>query len=151
MLKKVILYTNSKSPECEEIINFLSEQELSLDIRDIRTQPLTRAQIAALLRHFNLEHFLNPESRLYKKNRLDDQMPKRSEIYDMMAEDGELMRTPIIVSGRLMTVGCNHHKIMEMLQLKSNGSGGTEEANGSRNEMKRNGTNGGHKGRAGGE
>ena len=43
-----------------------------------------------------------------------------------MAEDNDLIRKPIIVAGRLMTVGCNIDKIREMLQIKSNGAG-TEE------------------------
>jgi hypothetical protein len=52
----------------------------------------------------------------------------------MMADDNDLLVKPIVVAGRLMVVGPNRPKIIEMLQLKSNGSGEYEAA-GERSSM----------------
>jgi len=122
MLKQVMMYIDPKDTQCGEIKEYLEQYEVHLQIRDITTQPLERTEISRLLRHFELNHFLNPESKLYKKNKLDVSTPLREDVYDMIASDNDLLRVPIIVYGRLMTVGCNRDKITEMLQLKNNGS-----------------------------
>ncbi|HHI01980.1 MAG: hypothetical protein DRP51_08805 [Candidatus Zixiibacteriota bacterium] len=122
MLKKVVMYITPKNSQCDEIKDYLLQQEISLQIRDIKTDPLERPEISRLLRHFDLKHFLNTDSKIYRKNRFDKLMPARDEIIDIMAGDNDLLRVPIIVWGRLMTVGCNREKIAEMLQIRNNGS-----------------------------
>ncbi len=122
MLKKVTLYTDPKDSQCNEAKSFLEENEVSLVIHDLRSSPLMRPEISRLLRHFNLNHFLNNQSMSYKKFKLDKEMPDRAEVFDLIADDNDLLIKPIIVFGRLMTVGFNKAKIMEMLQIKSNGS-----------------------------
>jgi arsenate reductase-like glutaredoxin family protein len=81
-----------------------------------------RPEICRLLRHFDLKHFLNSQSKSYKKFNLHEDIPDRAEVLDLIADDNDLLIKPIIVSGRLMTVGFNKAKILEMLQIKSNGS-----------------------------
>lgn len=54
----------------------------------------------------------------------------RDELYKMMAENNDLIRKPIIVAGRLMVVGPNIPKIMEMLQIRSNGNGNGSDSSG---------------------
>lgn len=129
MLKRVTLYTDPQDTQCDEVKSFLEEQDIRLHIRNIKTEPLGKPEISMLLRHFDLRHFLNAESRLYKKNKLDKSVPGRDEVIDMIATDNELLRVPIIVFGRLMTVGCNREKIIEMLQIKNNGHNPSEEDN----------------------
>jgi len=122
-----MMYIDLKESQCGEIKDFLQQHEIILQIRDITVKPLERPEISKLLRNFELTHFLNPESRLYKKNKLDVSTPVREEVYDLIASDNNLLRVPIIVYGRLMTVGCNIDKVTEMLQLKNNGSSAPEE------------------------
>ncbi len=127
MLKKVDLYTDFTNPDCKDINEFLQGLEIILNIHDIKKNPLKKEKIAELLRHFNLDHFINKHSGAFKKFKLDKGMPSRDEVYDMIAEDNDLMRWPVIVAGRLMTVGCNIDKVKEMLQISSNGSGDGED------------------------
>ena len=123
MLKKVELYTDPQNPECNAANEFLEGVEVLLKVHDIKKDPLKKQKITELLRHFNLNHFINSNSEAYRKFKLDKNIPSRDEVYEMMAEDNSLIRWPIIVAGRLMTVGCNIDKIKEMLQISSNGSG----------------------------
>ncbi len=136
MLKKVILYTDPKESQCKEAKSFLEEHEVSLVIHDLRSSPLLRSDISRLLRHFNLKHFLNSQSKAYKKLKLDKNLPERAEVFDLIADDNDLLVKPIIVSGRLMMVGFNKAKIMEMLQIKSNGSDLKEKRYNSKNRFK---------------
>ena len=121
MFKKVVIYIDPKNSQCDDIKNYLMQQDIKLQIHDIKTDPLGQPEISLLLRHFDLQHFLNIDSKIYKKNKFDKFIPARNEIINMMADDNDLLRVPIIVSGRLMTVGCNREKITEMLQLRNNG------------------------------
>ena len=52
-----------------------------------------------------------------------------------MAEVNDLLKKPIVIAGRLMVVGANRCKMMEMLQIKSNGSDPSDEES-SRNRNK---------------
>ena len=108
--------------ETAEIKELLEQQDLKLEIRDLSIKPLEADEIAALIRHFDLRHFLNTSSKTYIGKKLDKTIPDRNEIIQLMADDNDLIKKPIIVAGRLMVVGPNRHKIMEMLQLKPNGS-----------------------------
>ncbi len=105
---------------------FLQTQDLDLRVRDLTKQPLTYDELNRIIRHIDIKHFINVGSKAYKKHQLDRELPDRKQIITYMAEDNDLLRKPIIIAGRLMTVGCNRQKIMEMLQIKSNGSDPTE-------------------------
>ncbi|SYZ72743.1 hypothetical protein TRIP_C20858 [Candidatus Zixiibacteriota bacterium] len=126
MLKRIDFYTFHDDAGCEEVKAFLKTQELDIHFRDLRVKPLSIEELTKLMRHFDTKHFINIGSKAFKKFHLDEALPPRQELIKMMAEDNELIRKPIIVAGRLMTVGCNRQKIMEMLQIKSNGTGVTE-------------------------
>lgn len=121
MLKMVKFYTDPKDDGCTKINEYLSDLEIQLQVYDITKDPLNKKQVGELLQHFNIDHFLNRESKAFKKNKLDKDLPEREQVLEMIAEDNDLLRRPIIVAGRLMTVGCNVDKIKEMLQVGNNG------------------------------
>jgi arsenate reductase-like glutaredoxin family protein len=128
MRRVVDLYTVPGDRHCEEIRDFLEKQDIKLVIRDVTNKPLSYEEIAKLIRHLDLKHFVNTESKLYSLKKLHQELPDRSELFEMMADDNDLLVKPIVVAGRLMVVGPNRPKIIEMLQLKSNGSGEGEDA-----------------------
>lgn len=127
MVKKVVMYIKPLMIQCEDVKEYLIEQDVNLQVRDIKADPLGRPEISRLLRHFDLKHFLDINSKTYKKNKIEKLMPERDEIISMMADDNDLLRVPIIVAGRLMTIGCNREKISEMLQIRRNGSNSDKE------------------------
>jgi len=122
MRKIVDLYMVPGDPASEDVQEFLEKQDLLLRVRDIKKDPLSYDRIARLVRHLKLEHFLNTSSKAYARKGLDKNLPGRHEVIEMMARDNDLLKTPIIVAGRLMVVGTNRKKLKEMLQIKSNGS-----------------------------
>ena len=122
MQKRVDIYTYPNEGACEDVRQFLETLDLDLRVRDLTKHPLNYDEISRIIRHLDIKHFLNAGSKMYKKHLIDSELPDRKKLISLMAEDNELIRKPIIISGRLMTVGCNRQKIMEMLQIKSNGS-----------------------------
>lgn len=130
MQKRVDIYTYPNEGACEDVRQFLETLDLDLRVRDLTKHPLTYDEITRIVRHIDIKHFLNAASKMYKKHQMERELPDRKQLIALMAEDNELIRKPIIISGRLMTVGCNRQKIMEMLQIKSNGSEPSDSAKG---------------------
>jgi arsenate reductase-like glutaredoxin family protein len=126
MYRRVDFYTDPEEPGCDEIKEFLRSLDLDLRIRDLSVNPLKYEELDRLIRHIDLKHFINAGSKAYKKFHLDKGLPSRKEVIELFASDNELLRKPIVVAGRLMTIGPNRLKIMEMLQIKNNGSDPSE-------------------------
>jgi arsenate reductase-like glutaredoxin family protein len=113
-----MLYAKLDDPFCGEIITLLEKAGVNLRIHDLTKQPLNSVQISRLIRHNDVERFLNPYSKPYKKNKLGMSLPSRQEVIDLIAGDNDLFRVPIVVSGSMISVGYDPRQIAGMLQLK---------------------------------
>ena len=129
MLKRVDFYTYPNDSDCKELMKFLQDSDVHLVVRDLKERPLHVGELTRLFRHFDMKHFLNERAKSYKKNNLHKELPPRKDLFELMANDSELIKNPIVVSGRLMVIGCNIEKIKEMLQIDSNGSAKVENRN----------------------
>lgn len=123
MRKTVDLYVKKGDSGCKEMQSFLEQQDIILSVRDLNLKPLRFDELGSMIRHLNLDHFLDTNSKAYSKNKLANNLPPRNEVIKLLAEDNDLLKKPIIVAGRLMVVGANLYKVREMLQIKENGSG----------------------------
>jgi regulatory protein spx len=120
-LSRAQFISYGKDAQCLETQRFIEEAGIVLDIRDIEKEPLTEEEVAGIVAYFDLRHFLNPFSKTYEKRGLDRTLPKREEIFKMIAEDHTLLRRPIIRTARLVTVGFDKKAISNMLQISANG------------------------------
>ncbi|HHI01943.1 MAG: hypothetical protein DRP51_03820 [Candidatus Zixiibacteriota bacterium] len=120
MKKRVTLYSNPDDPTCQRVEEFLSEQDIILNVHDVKTRPLDFNQISKLLRNFDLKHFYNSNghSKGRKKNKAESEPLDRQTIIGQLAADNTLLRLPIVLSGRLLTVGDNVDRIGVMLQIR---------------------------------
>lgn len=116
--RQVMLYAKLDDPFCGEIITLLEKAGVKLRVHDLTTQPLNSDQISGLIRNYDVERFLNPYSKPYKKNKLGKSLPSRQEVIDLIADDNDLFRVPIVVSGSMISVGYDPRQIAGMLQLK---------------------------------
>lgn len=128
MIKKVTLFTDPKDPYCVEIEKFLRSLEIILTVRDIRKTPLNYRQLTNLFKSFDLDHFINPCSTSTKSKSLDVSEANRKEALQRLADDNTLLRRPIIVCGRLMTIGYDRRRITEMLQVDAAEAGAASRA-----------------------
>ncbi len=122
MVKKVSLYTDPKDSYCMEIEKFLRELEIILDVHDTRSNPLTVRQLSGLLGHVDPSHFLSPNGSSGKARKPDLSKANRDEILEAIAKDNSIMQLPIVVCGRLKTVGYDRRNILSMLQIKMSDS-----------------------------
>ncbi len=116
---RIISYGNDQS--CHEVKKFIEGAGILLEIRNLEQKPLTVRELTLLIGHLSMNHFVDETSDSFKKNGLDKEMPERKEMIQMMSEDYTLIRKPIIQSNRLITIGCDKKKLMEMLQISPSG------------------------------
>lgn len=124
MKKKVTLYSNPDDLACRKVEKFLMEQDIILNVHNVTTKPLDLRQISKLLRNFDLKHFYNSNghSKGRKKTATETDSPDRQAMLELIAEDNTLLRLPIILSGRLLTVGNSTDRIGVMLQMTPGGT-----------------------------
>lgn len=120
-LKRATFITYGKDEACAGTREFIEGSGVTLDIRNLDEKPFSYDELNDLIGHLSLSHFVNSGSPAYEKQKLDQEMPSREEVIKMMVEDHSLLRRPIIQTSRLLTVGCDHQKISEMLQISQNG------------------------------
>jgi len=118
MKKRVTLYFDPDDTASKRVEKFLTEQDVILKVHDIKTRPLDLKQISKLLRNFDIKHFYNSNGHSAGKKKTSEPAPvDRNLIMEKMAADNSLLRLPIILSERLLTVGHNTDRIGIMLQI----------------------------------
>jgi arsenate reductase-like glutaredoxin family protein len=124
--KRATFMAYSNDERCSEVRKFIEDAGIILNVRDLKKNPLSEAELDVLLGHIPMVHLLNPASPTYRKKGLDKGLPEREEMLQMIAEDPTLLRQPIVKTMRLFTVGCDKKKIAEMLQITRNGGAAEE-------------------------
>lgn len=133
-VKRATFLTFGNDAQCSEVKQFIEENGVLLDVRDLEQQPMNERELGLLIGYFNVSHFVNPFSMEFEKHGLDKGFPSRDEVIKLLAEEPALLRRPIIQTGRLMTIGCNRQRITEMLQLSENGNRAGDDNDSRRNQ-----------------
>jgi len=123
MLKRAQLYYQGPDQNADEAKSFLEEHGVMVLERDIVKKPLSRKELALILGYHDPKHYLDITSPAYAKKKLDKKLPSRSELLDLIIEHPDLLRNPIILSGRLMTIGNNRKQLIEMFQITISDNG----------------------------
>lgn len=123
MLKRAQFYFRNPCPGAEETKEFLEEHGVIVAERDMLKRPLTKRELSTILGYLDPRHYLNSASPAYKKHKLDQNLPPHNELLDLILENPDLLRNPIITTGRLVTIGNNRQQLIEMFQIKVSGNG----------------------------
>ena len=127
MLKRAQFYYRNPCSTYEEAKSFLEDHGILVEARDLIKNPLRPNEIRSILRNFDTKHFIDSSSSAFKKAKLDENIPPRDELFDMMIEYPELLRHPIITCGRLMTVGAGRKQLIAMFQISVSDNGSDRE------------------------
>lgn len=125
MQKRAQFFYRNPCTVCKEAKSFLEDHGVTVAARDISERPLRQDELTSILGYLDPRHYLDMSSAAYRKQKLDKQMPSRGELFGLIESNPELLRHPIIVAGRLVTIGSNQQQLVEMFQLNvsDNGSG----------------------------
>ena len=76
-----------------------------LEERDLAKTPLSAEELDALIGDRDYRAFLNPRNEVYRERRMKEHPPTRRQALELMAENPNLIRRPIVMRGGRMVVG----------------------------------------------
>lgn len=124
MGKRAQFYFQNPCSICEEAKSFLEENGVVLNERDVSKTPLSKRELSVIMGYHNPKHYLDSKSAAFKKKNLDSKLPSRDDLLELIMENQDLLKYPIIMLGRLMTIGSNRQQLIDMFQISmpNNGS-----------------------------
>jgi arsenate reductase len=83
----------------------LLEEKITFDSRDLGNKRLTEAELDELIGERDYKEFLNSRNELYRKRKMKEHPPSRTEAIKLMAKEPNLIRRPLLVRGSRIIFG----------------------------------------------
>jgi arsenate reductase-like glutaredoxin family protein len=83
----------------------LQKTHAELELRDLGKQPLSEAELDALIGERDYRLFLNAKNELFRARNMKQNPPSRAEAIRLMAKNPNLIRRPIVVAGKRIVIG----------------------------------------------
>lgn len=85
-----------------------------LRLRDIGKDRLRAEEVEKLIGRRDYTMFLNTRNKIYRQKNMKRNPPSRTQAIQMIAEEPNLIRRPIIVAGNRIILGFNQESIDEL-------------------------------------
>ena len=103
--KTAKFFQMASCPTCQKARSFMQKRGFKLNVRDLQENPLSAAELEKLIGTRDHEDFLNPRSKTFQEQGMDDNPPSRSQAVSWMSKDPGLIRRPVVVAGGRVVVG----------------------------------------------
>jgi arsenate reductase len=90
---------------CRKAKKFMENRGFQLYFRDLAKEKLSAAEIEDLIGDQDYKKFLNSRNELYRKAKMKEQPPSRTEAIRLMAKEPNLIRRPVILAGGHVVLG----------------------------------------------
>jgi regulatory protein spx len=113
----VTLYSTPSCTSCRKARAWLEEHQIEYVERNILSEPLTAEEIKSILRltEDGTEEIISTNSKTYQQLNVDiDSLPLK-ELYELIIENPQMLRRPIIVDHKRLQVGYNDEEIRSFL------------------------------------
>ena len=113
-------YCYSKCATCKKALKWLDEQGIKYELKDIKTEHPSEAELRELHRKSGLplRKFFNTSGQLYREMELSKKLAVMSEdeMFRLLASDGMLVKRPLLVSGDVVLVGFKEDEWAERIR-----------------------------------
>jgi regulatory protein spx len=116
----VNLYVSSSCTSCRKAKAWLEEHQIEYTERNIINEPLTVEEIKSILRmtENGTEEIISTKSKAYQQLNMEiDSLPLK-ELYQLIADNPQMLRRPIILDEKRLQVGYNDEEIRSFLPRK---------------------------------
>ena len=106
-----------QKPTCTSCRNaraYMEKCGFDLRLRDIGKDRLRPEEIENLIGDRDYRQFLNTRNELYRRNNMKENPPTRAQAVKMIAAEPNLIRRPIIITGKKMILGFDQESIDEL-------------------------------------
>lgn len=102
---------------CQKAVKYLQDRGVTIrSIRDVKTQPLSRAEVDELARKVGgAEKLFSRRAMKYRKMGLHEQQLSENDLLRHMAEEYTFIARPVIVRGDRATAGFSAKRVDELL------------------------------------
>jgi Spx/MgsR family transcriptional regulator len=90
---------------CRKARAALEKRGFELHFRDLGKERLSSAELEKLIGDRDYKDFLNTRNELYRQKNMKENPPSREEAIQMMADEPNLIRRPVIVAGGRIVLG----------------------------------------------
>ncbi len=90
------------------------QKKAELELRDLGKQPLSEAELEALIGPRDYLLFLNPKNELYRARNMKQKPPSRTEAIKLMAKNPNLIRRPITIAGKELIIGYDEEALEKL-------------------------------------
>ena len=87
-----------------------------LQERDLGKDPLSAAELQALIGDADITGFLNTRTALYREQRMKQNPPTKPQAIQLMVQDPNLIRRPIVVRARRKVIGFDEEQLRTLVQ-----------------------------------
>jgi arsenate reductase-like glutaredoxin family protein len=92
----------------------LLEEKITFDSRDLGNKPLTETELHELIGDRDYKKFLNSRNEFYRKRKMKERPPSRSEAIKLMAKEPNLIRRPLLIRGSQIIFGFDEAAYREL-------------------------------------
>lgn len=90
------------------------EHGAELELRDLAKDRLTVAELDKLVGDRDYRLFLNTRNELYRERNMKDNPPSRADALKMMAAEPNLIRRPVVISGKQIVLGYDEEALKKL-------------------------------------
>ena len=90
------------------------ERGVELELRDLAQERLTVAELDKLIGERDYRLFLNTRNELYRHRNMKENPPSRADALKMMAAEPNLIRRPVVISGKQIVLGYDEEALKKL-------------------------------------
>ena len=90
------------------------ERGAELELRDLAQDRLTVAELDKLIGEQDYRLFLNTRNELYRERNMKENPPSRADALKMMAAEPNLIRRPLVISGKQIVLGYDEEALKKL-------------------------------------
>ncbi len=90
---------------CRKARSYMEKRGFGMEFRDLGKERLSSAELEKLIGDRDHTEFLNPRNELYRRKNMKENPPSRAQAIQMMSEEPNLIRRPVIVAGGRVVLG----------------------------------------------
>lgn len=90
------------------------ERGAELELRDLAQDRLTVAELDKLIGERDYRLFLNTRNELYRERNMKEDPPSRADALKMMAAEPNLIRRPVVISGKRIVLGYDEEALKKL-------------------------------------
>lgn len=117
-MKRRTVYHYPACDTCRSAVKWLRERGAELELVHLFDHPPSPQELASLIAKSGLDvkKFFNTSGEVYKAEKLKDRLPglSESEMIELLASNGRLIKRPLVMDGERVTVGFKEETFAEV-------------------------------------